>query len=211
MGIVSVCMATYNGEKYIHQQTESILDQLNTDDELIISDDGSTDHTISILESFNDPRIKIHYNRGSKGPNMNFQNAIQKAKGDYIFLADQDDIWFSNKISTMVSYLERYDVAVCDCNIVDNDLNMIKPSFFEHQNSGAGFFKNLRRNTYMGNSMAFKRGVIRLALPFPANIPNHDLWLGVVSDLFLKPFFILKILGQHRGLDSKAANTFDVK
>jgi len=211
MPVISVCMATYNGEKYIYEQTRSILDQLAAGDELIVSDDGSTDNTISVLESFKDNRIKIFRNKGNKGPVGNFQNALENTKGDYIFLADQDDVWFDNKIAVMVSYLDKYDVVNCDCKIVDNNLSTLKESFFEHHHSGSGFIKNFKRNTYMGNSMAFKKALLPLILPFPANIPNHDLWIGVVADLFYKPYFIPQILGLHRRHDSNASNTFDIK
>jgi len=211
MAVVSVCMATYNGEKYIYEQTQSILGQLGAGDELIVSDDGSTDNTIPVLKSFKDDRIKIFSNKGNKGPVGNFQNALENASGDYIFLADQDDVWFDNKIAVMVSYLDKYDVVNCDCKVVDNDLSTLKESFFEHHHSGAGFIKNFKRNTYMGNSMAFKKEMLPLILPFPPNIPNHDLWIGVVADLFYKPYFIPQILGLHRRHNSNASNTFDIK
>jgi len=211
MPVISVCMATYNGEKYIYEQTRSILDQLAAGDELIVSDDGSTDNTISVLESFKDHRIKIFRNEGNKGPVGNFQNALENASGNYIFLADQDDVWFDNKIAVMVSYLDKYDVVNCDCEIVDNNLATLKESFFEHHHSGTGFIKNFKRNTYMGNSMAFKKALLPVILPFPPNIPNHDLWIGVVADLFYKPYFIPQILGLHRRHDSNASNTFDIK
>ena len=204
-------MATYNGEKYIYEQTKSILDQLKSLDELIVSDDGSTDNTLNVLNSFGDERIKIFHNDGKQGPVGNFQNAIEKAKGDYIFLADQDDIWHDNKITVMISYLQEYDVVNCDVKIVDNDLVTLKESFFQHAKSGKGFIKNLRRNTYMGNSMAFKKEILPVILPFPHNIPNHDLWIGVAADLFYKPYFINQVLGLHRRHDSNASNTFDLK
>jgi glycosyltransferase involved in cell wall biosynthesis len=211
MPTVSVCMATYNGEKYIFTQTKSIIDQLSNHDELVVSDDGSTDKTIAVLQSFNDSRIKIVYNNGNKGPIGNFQNALTHSKGEYIFLADQDDVWFHNKIETMVSLLNKYDVITCDCAIVDDNLNILKDSYFKHAHSGPGFFKNLKHNTYMGNSMAFKRKLMPVILPFPPNIPNHDLWIGVVADLFYKPYFIPQVLGMHRRHNSNASNTFDIK
>ena len=89
--MISVCMATYNGEKYLREQVGSILTQLGENDELVVSDDGSTDSTIDILKSYNDPRIKIFINTGRHGVNSNFENALRHADGDYIFLSDQDD------------------------------------------------------------------------------------------------------------------------
>lgn len=208
---VSVCMAAYNGEKYIYQQIQSILNQLSENDEIIISDDVSTDNTIQIINSFSDDRIKIVYNKGKKGPIWNFENAIKYSKGEYIFLADQDDVWFDQKIDTMVNYLQKYDVVNCDCKVVNDGLEVICPSYFKYINSGPGFFKNLKRNTYMGNSMAFRRKIIKIALPFPDNIPNHDLWIGMIADLFYKPYFIAEVLGLHRRHNNNASNTFDIK
>jgi len=172
MEIVSVCMATYNGEKYIYQQAKSILEQLSPNDELIVSDDGSTDGTLSVLEGFNDARIKIHKNTRMKGPVGNFQNCMAYVRGDYVFLADQDDIWFDSKIKTMVSLLKKYDLVICDCSIVDDGLNIIKSSYFQHANSGPGFFKNFKRNTYMGNCMGFRKKNATVNSPLPSCDPQ---------------------------------------
>ena len=89
----SVCMATYNGEKYIAAQIISILAQIGPDDELIISDDGSTDKTVEIIKTFRDPRIKLYQDHVFRDPIKNFQHALTKSSGRYIFLADQDDVW----------------------------------------------------------------------------------------------------------------------
>ena len=90
--MISVCMATYNGEKYIEEQLKSILSQLGENDEVIVSDDSSTDNTLAIVESFNDVRIKIFPNNKFHSPIFNFENALKQATGDYIFLSDQDDV-----------------------------------------------------------------------------------------------------------------------
>ena len=82
---ISVCVATYNGENYVRQQIESILCQLKADDEIIISDDMSTDSTLEIVKSFNDSRIKIYLHEKEHGFVKNFENALSYAKGDYIF------------------------------------------------------------------------------------------------------------------------------
>ena len=89
---ISVCIATFNGEKFIQEQIQSILPQLGEDDEIVVSDDGSTDRTMEILELFKDKRIRLLVNEGKHGFIWNFENALRKAKGDVIFLCDQDDI-----------------------------------------------------------------------------------------------------------------------
>ena len=187
---ISVCIATFNGEKYIRDQISSILGQLSQGDEIIITDDGSTDNTLKILEDFKDPRIKIHQNKNRLGPVYNFENALSKASNQYIFLADQDDIWNERKIKTFKNYLSDYDVVVSDCRVVDNDLNITNPSFYALRKSGKGLFKNFFQNSYLGCCMAFHRQVLKKALPFPPQLPMHDIWLGLVTELFFKSIFI---------------------
>lgn len=111
MGKISVCMATYNEAKYIREQLESILCQLSEDDEIIVSDDGSTDGTIDIIMSYHDNRVKVLHHISSPGSSFvkatrNFENALLHAHGDYI-LADQDDVWHKNKVSVCFSYLDN--------------------------------------------------------------------------------------------------------
>ncbi|EXY58193.1 glycosyltransferase, partial [Bacteroides fragilis] len=96
--LISVCIATYNGEKFIVEQLKTILSQLTDFDEIIISDDHSSDCTLSLIRSFRDPRIKIYLNENDKGYTSNFENALKKATGEIIFIADQDDIWKKDKV-----------------------------------------------------------------------------------------------------------------
>ena len=138
----SICLATYNGEKYIQELLNSILCQIDINDEIIVSDDYSTDNTLTIIRSFNDFRIKIFMNQGKRGVVNNFGNALKYASGDYIFLCDQDDVWFSNKKNICISYLDDADLIVTDCSVTDKDLNIIYPSLFEIGNPGSGFWKN---------------------------------------------------------------------
>ena len=102
--MISVCIATYNGEKVLKRQIDSILSQLGDSDEIIISDDGSKDRTLEVLANYDDKRIKIfHHQKRPEDKHSaeivahNFENAIEHAQGDYIFIADQDDEWHSIK------------------------------------------------------------------------------------------------------------------
>ncbi|MEO5643505.1 MAG: glycosyltransferase, partial [Bacteroidia bacterium] len=95
---ISVCLATYNGEKYIGEQLQSILIQLSQHDEVIISDDSSSDRTIDIVQAFGDSRIIILHGQTFRSPIRNFENALSHAGGQYIFLADQDDVWLPEKV-----------------------------------------------------------------------------------------------------------------
>ena len=105
--MISVCMATYNGEKYIRQQICSIISQIGEGDEVIISDDGSTDSTLDTIRSMADSRIRIVKGPCRRSPTLNFENALSHAQGDYIFLADQDDVWLPGKVSACVQWLNR--------------------------------------------------------------------------------------------------------
>ena len=115
--MVSVCIATYNGVNYIREQLVSILCQLSSHDEIIISDDGSTDNTIDVLESIRDLRIKIIYNKGRHGVVPNFENALRNSTGDFIFFADQDDIWDEHKVARCMTALKDADLVVHNANV----------------------------------------------------------------------------------------------
>lgn len=187
---ISVCMATYNGEKYIEEQLRSILSQLGENDEVIISDDSSTDNTVNIIKSFNDKRIKIFDHQKFRSPILNFENALKHATGDIIVLADQDDIWKPHKIETIKKYLQDYDLVVSDADIIDEFGNIIAFSFFKINNSKKGLMRNLIKNSYMGCTMAFNRKILEKALPFPRDIPMHDWWIGLIAEMYGKTYFI---------------------
>ena len=189
--MISVCIATYNGEKYIKDQIITILKQLSSNDEIVISDDSSIDKTIKIIESFKDKRIKILKNNKFRQPNLNFENALRHSKGDIIFLSDQDDVWVENKVEIILNQLKKYDLIISDAFITDEELNIINNSLFDEVNSKKGILKNIIKNTYYGCCMAFKRKVLKKALPFPKSQEiGHDLWIGLVSEKYYKVKFI---------------------
>lgn len=179
----SVVMATYNGEEYIKDQIDSILNNMSEQDELVISDDGSTDNTINIIKEYNDIRIKL-IDGPHKGVKQNFANAIEKSNGKYIFLSDQDDIWMKNKLEIVLKEFEKGDVSVVvhDAEVIDETLKVIIPSFFEYRNSGKGIIKNIYKNTYIGCCMAFEKELKKYILPIPNDIEMHDQWIGILGE-----------------------------
>lgn len=194
--LISVCIPTFNGASYIGAQLESILvSPLIT--EVIVSDDGSTDNTVEIVKSFNDVRIKL-----IQGPRAglvsNYELLLSLASGEYIFLADQDDVWFSNKVEVMLAGLRDVDLVVCDCIVVDGQLNVLFPSFFALLNSGSGLARNLLRNRYLGCCIALRRRLLKYALPFPSHLPVHDWWLGLIAEIFGGVAFIDQPLMMYR-------------
>src|SRR4051812_24108606 len=195
---VSVCMATYNGERFLKEQLDSILSQLGGDDELVISDDHSTDGIANILASYEDERIKVLPSRRFGAPTGNFEYALKHCSNDLIFLADQDDVWYPGKIHAMSDALQHADLAVCDCRLTDHDLRTISPSFFAFNGSRPGLIKNLVRSSYMGCCVAFRREVLTKALPFPDSIPLHDQWIGLVAERYFRIAFVPEVLLDHR-------------
>lgn len=203
---ISVCIATYNGEKYIQQQLESIISQLELDDEIIISDDGSNDSTLKIIRSFHDRRITL-LEANFKNPTYNFENALNHAKEKYVFLADQDDIWMPEKLNTMIYYLQTYDLVLSDNQIIDKNGQKLHDSFFALNHSKAGKFHNIIKNSYIGCCMAFNRNILLKSLPFPADIPMHDWWIGMVAESCGKPCFIPEQLVLYRRHSSNASES----
>lgn len=191
---ISVCMATRNGEKYIGRQMESILKQLEDEDEVIVSDDSSTDRTIGIIQNFSDERIKLFEHNTFLSPVYNFENACKKATGENIVLADQDDIWLDNKIEIVRRKLAEkkgqiYTIMM-DGEIIDEKDKSQGETLFGMVKVGKGIMKNIYRNCYVGCSMAFTRDLLKVALPFPPHIPMHDSWLGILSEIFGEVEFV---------------------
>jgi glycosyltransferase involved in cell wall biosynthesis len=216
--MISVCVTTFNGEKYIREQLNSILSQININDEVIISDDSSMDDTIDIIESLKDSRMRLLKNNNFRSPIFNIENALKNAVGDYIFLADQDDIWLPNKVETVVKYLQKYDCVVSDARIIDVNDNIICDSFIKKNKSRKGFFHNLIKNGYLGCCMAFNKKILKHALPFPANIPMHDMWIGLIAEIFGETLFLNESLISYRrhGLNfsmtsEKSKNSLTIK
>jgi len=206
---ISVCIASFNGERFIREQLDSIIFQLAVADEIIISDDGSTDNTCEIILSYSDPRIILLKNEVKPQEKarryksyfvaQNFENALRHATGDYIFLADQDDIWEENKVRNLISlFSNNLNLIVHDATVVDENGVTISPSYFEILRSKKGFIKNVAKNSYLGCCMAFDKVVLEKALPFPANLVAHDMWIGLIGEQVGEVLFVESKLIKYR-------------
>ena len=199
--MISVCMATYNGEKYLKEQLDSILKQIKSSDELIISDDGSTDSTRIIIKEYQQEYKNIYLINGPKmGVQKNFENALKKSKGDIIFLSDQDDVWMDDKVNEVLEAFQNPNVVLIlhDAQIVDQNGQVIENSFFEHRGSKSGLCKNLWKNSYLGCCMALRRSVLECSLPFPPKIEMHDWWIGLIGEMMGEVRLIDKPLLKYR-------------
>ncbi|KFC80953.1 glycosyltransferase [Buttiauxella agrestis] len=213
---ISVCIPTYNGEKYIKEQLDSILDQLSDDDEIIISDDHSTDGTLAVITSINDSRIKVFMHdkvniKGNKTEvnvglvSNNLQNALKYAQGDVIYLADQDDIWMKGRVSKTLPLFNNKNninqVVICDCTIINNDRSIINHSYFSCINAKDSILNTIYKNPYLGCCMCFSKDLLKETFPFPGRNIGHDLWIGLIGKIYGKVIFINEPLILYRRHD----------
>ncbi|WP_319481208.1 glycosyltransferase family 2 protein [uncultured Draconibacterium sp.] len=199
--VISVCIPTYNGELYIKEQLDSILNQTRAVDEIIISDDSSTDKTVEIIRSYNHPKIKLFEKQRFSNPIFNLEFALKQAKGDYIFLADQDDVWMPDKVEVLVNELAISKLVISDGVVINQEGKEIASSIFDIYNSRKGFCKNLVKNSYMGCCIAFHKDLLPIVIPFPKKIAMHDLWIGLNAELYTKPVFCPAKLIKYRRHD----------
>lgn len=180
--LVSISLCTYNGERFLVEQIDSILDQTYKNFELVIVDDNSTDGTIQIISNYlPHPKIRLYRNDTNLGYAANFSKAITFCDGDLIALSDQDDVWMPEKIESLVEKLGSYSGLYHDSNFVDahGNLTGLKLSDKVHFVSGKSPESLLLYNYIAGHTFMFRREVLEQALPIPKGI-YHDWWLAFV-------------------------------
>lgn len=180
---ISVLIAAYNGEMYIAKQLESVLSQLGADGEVIISDDNPSGGTYAAIKPFLEDK-RIRYVHGpAKGVDANKEFLLRECTGDVAFLCDQDDVWLDCKVERVMSAIEGGACCVLhNAYITDENLNKSGRTLFEDRGAKTGILHNIIKNCYTGACMALTRQAFTAALPFPANLPMHDQWLGLVSE-----------------------------
>jgi glycosyltransferase involved in cell wall biosynthesis len=180
---VSVCMAAFNGAKYIEIQLRSILSQLGTADEVVIIDDCSQDDTVARIRGMQDGRIHLIQHTENQGVVATVEDALRRATGEILFLSDDDDIWAENKVTRYLEvFRARPDVQIVTSRVqlIDqeghpytDDRIIRKGDFF------AGFWRNVYKNHYQGSAMAIRASLLERVLPFPVRPAFlHDAWIG---------------------------------
>lgn len=207
--MISVCMAAYKGEKYIQEQVESILQNLSPNDELIVSDDAKDNNLANYLERISEKTgIKIHFLEGpQQGVVKNFEHAMERARGDVIFLADQDDVWMPDKVEKVMRHFENPNcmMVVHDAGLIDENGKDLGTNMFDIRNSGPGMLKNIWRNSFVGCCMAFRKEVRDKALPIPDRGMLHDQWLGLQAHKIGQVEFEKERLIQYRRHDNNVS------
>jgi len=188
---ISVCMATFNGAKYIEIQLHSILKQLSDTDEVIILDDCSKDNTLDLVRKFEDNRIKIFKNEVNRGHVYSFGKVIAFSSNEIIFMCDQDDIWLDGRLELMKDSLLKSKALLISTNssFINSDGNII--DFYldgVSSKSSEKHFKNIvdifvGKPNYVGCAMAFKKELKNLILPIPSYVESHDLWIAMGANI----------------------------
>ena len=195
---IDILMATYNGEKYVKEQIDSILNQTYKNIKLIISDDCSTDHTRQILEEYEkkDQRVKVFYQEKNLGYVKNFEFLLQQVTSEIYMLSDQDDVWLPQKIEKSYHLLKKTkaDMIFGDLEVVDQNLKTLYPSFNDYMKLSRKikkYINNSKKLNYLyccitGCTIMSTKKWIPKILPIPnqSKYLIHDYWMGVVIGMW---------------------------
>ena len=222
---VDILLATYNGEKYIKEQVESILNQTYENIQIIISDDCSTDNTRQVLKEYeNNEKIKIFYQEKNLGYVKNFEFLLKQVESNLYMLSDQDDVWKKEKVEKSVEKIEseKLDLVFGDLEVVDENLNTLYKSYnrYMHLIHKIKKYQKDYRLQYLYNCMTgctiiSRKNWIDKVLPFPTNSKYmiHDYWLGLVIALNGKvgyieePYILYRQHGKNQVGSKKASKT----
>jgi glycosyltransferase involved in cell wall biosynthesis len=184
----SVCMASYNGSAHVVQQLESILAQLEPEDEVVVVDDASTDSSADVIAGVEDGRIRLIRSPANRGYVRTFEAALTASRGRYIFLSDQDDIWLPGRLDLMIDALSASPVVASNFSFFGQAPRAIESLRLKAEDSTRKWTNLLLLwigvRPYYGCAMAFRRDVAPLILPFPAFLhETHDQWIAMVGNL----------------------------
>lgn len=196
---VNILMATYNGEKYVSEQIESIINQSFTNWILLIRDDGSNDNTMEILDKYEEQENRIKVIRddlGNLGQCLNFNEIMKNAKTDsyYVMFSDQDDVWLPTKIEESVKEIKRLEnirgtetpiLVYTNYNVVNDKLDYIKTAYSKVHLKAPELITNrlLIQNWIMGCTMIINTKLLKYSLEIPIEAENHDKWIALIASM----------------------------
>lgn len=224
---LSIALATYNGAVYLKQQLDSLAAQTRMPDELVISDDRSTDRTLEVIEEFAATAgfpVRLSVNESNLGTAKNFEKAISLCRGDVILLSDQDDVWHSDKLESIERIFEakpQLSLVFSNAELVDETLRPFDETLFDWLHfdgqkqrlvkSGRALDVQLRENLVCGCTVAFRANLKELVLPIPAEGPLvHDGWIVLLIAAAGEIDFINRPLlkyRQHSAQQSRVSKT----
>jgi glycosyltransferase involved in cell wall biosynthesis len=208
-------MATYQGERYVERQLRSILEQLGAGDEVIVVDDCSRDHTVERVESLNDSRIRVIRNPANRREVYSFGKAIEIAKGDIVFLSDQDDVWLPGRVQLMAGRLRDSGAQLITGNFewMDEEERPLDVAFDGVSSTASTkYCRNIAdifagKTNYFGCAMAFRRELVPLITPIPAYVESHDLWIALAANQMRSNLHIDDLTLRKRRHGSNATST----
>ena len=207
---IEILLATYNGEKYVGEQIDSIINQTYNNWELLIRDDNSKDRTLGILKEYEkkDKRIKvIEDKKGNLGFVKNFEELLNNSKEDWVMFSDQDDYWLENKIEKYVAILNTSSEDILkkpmlihsNSFICDDNLEIIKDEFINSKIANKYSEDDFYFAYFVqGSTVLINRAIIDLALPFSKNVTVHDRYFHLLAEFLGKRIFINESLIKYR-------------
>ncbi|GAB6140307.1 glycosyltransferase family 2 protein [Methylosoma difficile] len=213
--LVSIVLATYNGERFLEQQLDSLLKQTHPHLEIIAIDDGSSDDTVNILNRYagQHPQLAVHVNEHNLGHVKTFEKGFKLAKGDFIAPCDQDDVWLPTKIEVLLKHIGNHAIAYCDSAFIDGQGRLLGQMMGDTKNM-VDFDNPLSYVevgiSALGHAMLIAKPVALAAMPFPYRF-SHDNWLGFVASFNGGVKFVDAVLVQYRRHDANQTNALNKK
>lgn len=203
---IDILLATYNGEKYLSEQLDSLTDQTVSNWRLLVRDDGSSDSTTEILERYRDRHHNVEIvndDLGNVGPFRNFGILLEHSKSEYVIFCDQDDIWDKNKLELLYNQIIEEDsnkpiIVHCDSRVIDGNNNIISDIFIGDRGSVSGIREILKSGVTQGSSMMINRKLIDLVEPLPNLDLMHDLYISLVCECLGKRIYVNQQLMGYR-------------
>jgi len=155
-----------------------------------------------VLQTIKDPRVRLYRNEENLGVLRAFQRALELAQSEIVFLSDQDDVWLSGKVEKALKvFASKPEVTLVasDATLIDQDGRTLSESFFSTRGRfSRGFLHNFIKNKYLGCTLSFRRAMLRRFLPIPPDVPMHDIWFGLLNEIYGKTHFIDEPLVAYR-------------
>lgn len=200
--LISIAMATYNGEKFLKKQLDSIYTQTYTNIEVVVTDDCSNDRTVDILKEYKEKYgLRYFVNEQNLSFVKNFEKAISLCKGEYIALSDQDDIWLPTKIQELITHIGDNLLIHSDAYLIDESDNIFSNSYQDYSRKMVhplSLVDTIINGYITGCTSMFSKHLLKDIMPFPPNLYVHDKWIACNAFYYNKIVYYDKPLVQYR-------------